>query len=245
MSTEPKAQHKIARYLAPLTLTRRVTMASGVMKKRGSSMRLPTSDVPYNKKFYGGIPMISFKNGFVILPILILIVLSGGCVMNQIQENQTMTSVQTTVAPITPQSVAVYKVTITQEDGSHADYIKMDSDVYNPGEIVEFYLINLDSEPIPCGSLSPYYMVALKSDNGSWMNIIDSGYQQPGRLSNNLGIEPGESTRTYRLDTTGWRPGLYRIVFNCGGTSQTESASGQSRSIYEQGIYRDFTIVNR
>jgi len=116
---------------------------------------------------------------------------------------------QTTVSL---QSKASYKVTIAQQNDSHADFIKMDSDVYSQGEIIEYYLINEGSETLTCAGTPPTFMI-YRQNNNSW--------EIPPELSVTVTdltsyLKSGESTRMKRLITTDWRPGRYKIVSDCG-----------------------------
>ena len=131
---------------------------------------------------------------------------------NLATENQTPVPITT----VTPESKALYKVTIAQpNDTKHPDYIVMDSDVYNQGEVIEFALMNLGSEPLGCASLEPNYYVGYEMENGSW-KLVATEVEQPVVSL----LQPGQSSRTSRLDTTNWSLGHYRISFNCGRISR-------------------------
>jgi hypothetical protein len=189
--------------------------------------------------------MSSFRIELVILPILILTALTGGCVTNQISDNHTAI-IPTAVLTTTPKSVALYQVTINQEEGSHADYIQIDSDVYNQGEIVEFYLTNSGSEQLRCDSVNPTFLVSYKTDNGSWRHVIT----ESGPIQVTTGprpipptpsfLDPGHSTPAYRLITNDWKPGLYRISFNC--HYPVEVTEGEKSTVEYQPVFHDFTL---
>ena len=63
--------------------------------------------------------------------VLMCILLTTGCTTKPVLDNQTGTFTSPTVPPTTQPSEALYKVTIAQPNNTHADFIKMDSDVYN------------------------------------------------------------------------------------------------------------------
>jgi hypothetical protein len=112
----------------------------------------------------------------------------------------------------THESNPIDLVTKPPLQGKNPDYIKMDSDNYNRGEVVEFYLRNIGSEPIQCGTSEPGYSVSLLFQNGSRKIVSRSG----GFLQVITEIPPGSATRTQTLDTTSWIAGRYLIQFGCG-----------------------------
>jgi hypothetical protein len=68
---------------------------------------------------------------------MIAVLLAAGCTTTPTLGNLTSPPTQTLVSPIKEKSVSFYMVTIPQPEGIHPDYIKMDSDVYNQGEVID------------------------------------------------------------------------------------------------------------
>jgi hypothetical protein len=62
--------------------------------------------------------------------------LAAGCTTTPTLGYATGTPKQTLVSPTKEKSVSFYKVTIPQPGGIPPDYIKMDLDVYNQGEVI-------------------------------------------------------------------------------------------------------------
>ena len=155
--------------------------------------------------------------GFPAGPALVLVLLLGslllapGCATD-VPGNRTV-PVSLPVASATPASAALYRVTIPQEDGSHADDLIMDSDVYNQGEVVEFFVANSGTEPIRCGSSPFTYIVQYRKTDGSWVTLPEPSETVEPITSY---LKPDQATATRRFATTGWPPGLYRIVYDCG-----------------------------
>jgi hypothetical protein len=111
-----------------------------------------------------------------------------------------------------PQSNARYQVTIAQPD-ARSDFIRMDSDVYNVGEVVEFKVINNDLLPLECSHAPPGFAVNFQTGNGKW--AVKKGTEEPAK-GNTSSLQKGESTPAYRFVSSGWEPGRYRIVSDCG-----------------------------
>jgi hypothetical protein len=65
-------------------------------------------------------------------------------------------------------SPAGYRVTIAQPD-ARSDLIRMDSDVYNVGEVVEFTILNDDLLPLECSSSPPDFTVNFQTGSGRWV----------------------------------------------------------------------------
>jgi hypothetical protein len=147
--------------------------------------------------------------------LLIAVLMAAGCITTQTPDNLTTknpTSIITT--PVTPESRAFYKVTIAQpDDSAHPDYIIMDSDVYNQGEVVEFYVVNKGTDTLTCANNPPSYFIFFRNENGTWEYLPEVG---PPMLPQILYLKPGVTLPARRFVTTGWRPGRYRIVFDCG-----------------------------
>jgi hypothetical protein len=151
--------------------------------------------------------------------VMMCILLTTGCTTKPVLDNQTVTFTSPTVPPPTQPSEALYKVTIAQPDYTHADYIKMDSDVYNQGEVIEFYVINEGTETLTCANSPPSYRIYHQIEDNSWEIQRGFGETMSPLISY---FKPGEKTRVRRLITTDWLPGRYRIVFDCGISREFE-----------------------
>lgn len=116
----------------------------------------------------------------------------------------------TSSIPVT--SAASYRTTINQPDAM-SGYVKMDTDIYNVGEVVEFTVTNDGSGPLSCAGDPPSFSVRTQTPGGAWSTKMGAG--QPDRTTNSA-LTPGASTRQYTFVTTGWEPGRYRIVHDCG-----------------------------
>jgi len=151
--------------------------------------------------------------------VLMVVLLVTGCITKPVPDNQSVITSQTTTSPAIPQSTALYKVTIAQPIDSHAEYIKMDSDVYNPGEIIEFSLLTDELVSKPCKGDIFSFRVFFKSTNGSWEELQGPfeayhPYVAPQPASTAF-PGPGPSIPEYRIVTTGWSPAYYRIQSDC------------------------------
>ena len=145
--------------------------------------------------------------------VLMCILLTTGCTTKPVLDNQTGTFTSPTVPPTTQPSEALYKVTIAQQNNTHVDFIKMDSDVYNQGEVIEFYVVNEGTETLTCANSPPSYRIYHQIEDKSWE--IQTGVSET--MSPLISyFKPGETTRVRRLITTDWTAGRYRIVFDCG-----------------------------
>jgi hypothetical protein len=107
---------------------------------------------------------------------------------------------------------AGYRATISQPDARSAA-VRMDADVYNAGEVVEFSVTNDGIIPLACSNTPPDFVVKYQTGSGRWVNKMGSEVKAPGTTSY---LQSGESTRIYRFITTGWEPGRYRIISDCG-----------------------------
>ena len=161
------------------------------------------------KGFVTGIPAVPI---LVLMFLLASVLLAPGCTTT-VPGNRTGPVSPAPATSTTPASVALYRVTIPQEEGSHADYLIMDSDVYNQGEVVEFYVMNEGSGAIRCGSSPFTYMVQYRKTDGSWGTLPEPSETVEPIISY---LKPGQATATRRFVTAGWPPGLYRIVYDCG-----------------------------
>lgn len=133
--------------------------------------------------------------------------LSAGCTApaEPINVSDNTTSVPAPIA-------ASYRATINQPD-TLSGYVKMDTDIYNIGEVVEFTVTNDGSGTLSCAGDPPAFSVKTQSPGGSW--ITKMGPDEPNRTAESS-LAPGASTRRYAFVTDGWEPGRYRIVHDCG-----------------------------
>jgi hypothetical protein len=105
-----------------------------------------------------------------------------------------------------------YQVTISQPDARSGD-IRMDSDVYNVGEVVEFSVINSGMLPLECSNAPPDFRVTFQTGTGRWATRMGPETPAKGNISY---LKKGESTKIYRFVTGGWEAGRYRIISDCG-----------------------------
>lgn len=156
--------------------------------------------------------MTPFRVTFALLLVMVAVLLAAGCAGQQVAVENRTTPVTQTIQESKP----LYNGTIAQPDSTHPEYIKMDADVFNVGEVVEFYMINEGSEILTCANWQPSYSVLLLLDNGTRQRVADSGVVQPAISY----IKPGSVTPHYRIETTGWEPGRYLIRFDCNAVSR-------------------------
>jgi hypothetical protein len=120
---------------------------------------------------------------------------------------------ETAVTPVTPgESVPSYVVTLHQPD-TRSENIRMDTDLYNIGEVVQFTVTNRGSGTLHCAGYPPSFSVKFQGINGAWITRL--GPEKPNATQTSS-LEPGKSTQVYAFVTSGWEPGRYRIVHDCG-----------------------------
>ena len=143
----------------------------------------------------------------IVCVILALALLGAGCTSFPADEaNDTRSSNEDVQVP------ASYRVTLAQPD-ARADYLRMDSDVYNAGEVVEFVVTNNGLLPLSCTRTPPDFRVIFQTGSGRWATKMGPDYPAAGNVSY---LQNGESTQVYRFISTGWEAGRYRIVSDCG-----------------------------
>jgi hypothetical protein len=135
------------------------------------------------------------------------IVLVAGCTS---PFNQTNQSGNTT--PAIQPLPASYKVTIAQPD-ERSRLLHMDTDVYNQGEVVEFFIADDNGRMPFCTNDTPAFSVKFQKGNGAWATKMD--VSTPPR-TNELHQGTGKTSPMYGFVTTGWEPNRYRIVSDCG-----------------------------
>lgn len=144
----------------------------------------------------------------IILLLLFCILCTAGCTELFGVGNQTRnTSDSSTTA-----TIAKYQQTLAQPEDS-ATLVKMDTDIYNLGEVVEFVITNEKTSDIPCTNDPPSFSVRYQKGTGQWVTRMGDENPPPG---NTTKLKPGESTPPYRFVTAGWDPGRYRIITDCG-----------------------------
>jgi hypothetical protein len=109
-------------------------------------------------------------------------------------------------------ALASYAVTLSQPD-ARSDDIRMDTDVYNAGEVVEFSVMNRGMLPLECTNTPPDFRVTFQAGSGRWATRMGPESPVKGNVSY---LKKGESTKIYRFVTQGWDAGRYRIVSDCG-----------------------------
>jgi hypothetical protein len=107
---------------------------------------------------------------------------------------------------------AGYHVTIAQPDEG-SQRIVMDSDVYNVGEVVEFTVTNTGIVPLECSRTPPDFRLVFQTGSGRWATKMGTEGTVKG---NSSFLQKGESTQVYRFVTSGFDPGRYRIISDCG-----------------------------
>lgn len=144
----------------------------------------------------------------LIVLLLACILCTAGCMQPFAADNRSAAPSSTS----TPPSIAKYQLTLAQPEDS-ATLIKMDTDVYNLGEVVEFVITNDRNRDLSCTNNPPSFSVRYQKGTGQWVTRMGDENPLPGNTTN---LKPGESTAPYRFITTGWAPGRYRIVSDCG-----------------------------
>jgi hypothetical protein len=145
---------------------------------------------------------------FIILLLLACILCTAGCMMPSDADNISTETHDTSIPP----AMAKYKQTLAQPEES-AKMIKMDTDLYNIGEVVEFTVTNEKTSDLSCTNDPPSFAVRYQKGSGQWITRMGDENPPPGNATN---LKPGESTVPGRFITTGWVPGRYRIVSDCG-----------------------------
>ena len=153
--------------------------------------------------------------------IIICILIVTGCTTKPVLDNQTSTSTSPIASPTTQPSKALYKVTIAQPKSTHPEFIKMDADVYNQGEVIEFYLKNEGSDSLTCMGDFSRYRIYYEEMNGSWESLPEPIETRPAMfvVPTRSEMASRSSTKVFRLITIGWVPGKYKIQF-CSGISR-------------------------
>ncbi len=138
---------------------------------------------------------------------LIGCILTAGCMVPYAGDNQTVGAPVNSIQPVVKSGPS-----LAQPEES-AKMIRMGSDVYNPGDVVEFVVINEKRSDLICSDTPPSFSVRYQKGTGQWVTRM--GEENPA-AGNSSRLKPGDSTTPYRFVTTGWSPGRYRIVSDCG-----------------------------
>jgi hypothetical protein len=116
-------------------------------------------------------------------------------------------------ATAAPGTIAASYVATINQPNAQSGYLKMDTDIYNAGEVVGFTVTNDGSETLACAGNPPSFSVQFQAGNGLWATRMGTGEPNASETSS---LAPGASTQVYRFVTTGWDPARYRIVHDCG-----------------------------
>lgn len=147
------------------------------------------------------------------------IVLVGGCMTTEVSGNQSGVITQPATALKIPKSIALYSVTIPQPENSNSDLIQLNSDIYNVGEVIDFSLVTDRNTTLPLGCDLLSFRVFIRSSDGIWKEIpgpfrANIPYRAPLPASTRF-PGPKPSIPEYRLITTGWIAGNYKIQSDC------------------------------
>lgn len=161
----------------------------------------------YKIKNSGDRHMTLLRTTFILFILGIIIAFTAGCLDVPELKNPDANASQTP-----GQQVASYHLTLRQPV-AQSDYIHMDTDIYNIGEVVEFTVTNDGSGTLDCAGDPPSFSVNFQAGNGMWATRMGTGKPDD---SVKKPLAPGASTQVYRFVTTSWDPGRYRIVHDCG-----------------------------
>jgi hypothetical protein len=151
--------------------------------------------------------MTLLRTTVIVLILAVSLVLTAGCTSLTDEKNMSVNTL-----PTPGLSAASYRVSLHQPV-VQSDYIKMDTDIYNIGEVVEFMVTNDGSGVLDCAGDPPSFSVKFQGINGVWATRM--GTEKPNDTTKSS-LGPGASTQVYRFVTTSWDPGRYRIVHDCG-----------------------------
>ena len=151
--------------------------------------------------------MTSLSTTILIFLLAGSLILTAGCSSLPEEKNINVTPLPALGIP-----AASYRVTLHQPV-VQSDYLKMDTDIYNIGEVVEFTVTNEGPGILDCAGDPPSFSVKFQGINGVWATRM--GTEKPNETTKSS-LGPGASTQVYRFVTTGWDPGRYRIVHDCG-----------------------------
>ena len=139
--------------------------------------------------------MTPFRATGILLMLVLILILLAGCTAFTDEKHP-----NTNVSPTHDQSVASYHATLPQPDAG-SDYVKMDTDIYNIGEVVEFIVTNDGSRTLECSGNPPTFSVKFQPGRGTWATRM--GTEKPNESEKST-LAPSASTQVYRFVTTGW-----------------------------------------
>ncbi len=156
----------------------------------------------------------------------LLLLLVGGCMNKPAPDNHTTAPSQVPDSPTKDKSLMFDGVKIPQAEGVNPDYIRMSSDIYIQGEVIEFNIVNGGSESLMCRHTLPPY--SLYRQTGSWEPVIKPTGTQTSWGSE---LKPGDSTQVQQLSTAYLTPGHYKLATGCGVSREFEirAVSGADR----------------
>jgi hypothetical protein len=155
--------------------------------------------------------MTPLRVTLALMLVMVAVLLAAGCAGQHAGVENLTTPVP--AIPTIQESKPLYKVTIAQSNGSHPEFIKMDADEYNKGEIVEFFVMNEGSDTLVCANIQKSYSILSQNNDRSW-NVLPEPAETVSPLISYM--KPGEKSRTFRFSTADWTPGKYMIHFDCG-----------------------------
>ena len=160
--------------------------------------------------------MISLRSPVILLVLAMALILVAGCTTGSSQHSQSVNPTLTPASSTNQQSLFFYGKKIHQTDSINPDFIKMGSDIYIQGEVIEFHIVNEGSSSLACPWIPPY---DLYRQIGTWEHLTKrtGNYYLPG----NYWLEAGNSTSVAQLSTADLTPGRYKLV-KCGVSREFE-----------------------
>jgi len=145
------------------------------------------------------------RSMIVLLLVVALVLLAAGCARQPVQDNHTIKT--------------------SLSDGENRTIIHLASEYVNPGDTVEFHLSDETSLQSHCPNYIPSYGIEQLTDNGSWTWLPEprATISIPDNSTN-----PAIQTIVYKFETTGWKPGRYRVQLDCGAEPEEFVVTGNS-----------------
>ncbi len=161
---------------------------------------------------------------FSMLILIVFMLTAAGCTTTPISENRTAGATTPNITPLAvSESNTSHQSTPAQPNNPvHHDFIKMDSEVYTQGEIIQFYLVNEGVETLICNNTPPSVSIFRQTGNNSWEIQLEFEETKVPAITY---VKSGESTRIHRITTANLLPGRYKIVFDCGVSREFEIRS--------------------
>jgi hypothetical protein len=160
--------------------------------------------------------MISFRSPVLLLVLAMALILVAGCTTGSSQNSQSVNPSLIPISSTSQQSLFFYGKKIHQTDSINPDFIKMGSDIYLQGEVIEFHVVNEGTSPLACQWIPPY---DLYRQMGTWEYLTKrtGNYDLPG----DYWLGTGNSTPVQQLSSSDLIPGHYKIV-KCGVSREFE-----------------------